>query len=102
MYCPNCKSEYREGYTVCTDCKIDLVDELPDEEMDESERFSEVLHTIQKENLGIIKSLLDSENITYKIFDESFGNLYPVPGTNRLFVVASDYEKAVDLLKDFK
>lgn len=32
MWCPNCKNEYREGITVCPDCKCDLVAELVDEE----------------------------------------------------------------------
>lgn len=30
-WCPKCKYEYREGITVCADCKIPLVDELTDE-----------------------------------------------------------------------
>lgn len=25
MICPNCKAEYEEGYTQCSDCHIDLV-----------------------------------------------------------------------------
>jgi hypothetical protein len=29
MRCPVCKSEYREGFATCSDCHIDLVDELP-------------------------------------------------------------------------
>lgn len=28
-WCPNCRSEYREGFTECADCKVALVDELP-------------------------------------------------------------------------
>lgn len=28
-WCPKCKSEYREGFTVCTDCGAELVDEEP-------------------------------------------------------------------------
>ena len=27
-WCPNCKTEYQEGYTVCNDCKVELVAEL--------------------------------------------------------------------------
>jgi hypothetical protein len=29
MYCPQCKSEYRPGFTRCSDCDVDLVWELP-------------------------------------------------------------------------
>jgi hypothetical protein len=29
MFCPICKSEYREGYTRCTDCDVPLVATLP-------------------------------------------------------------------------
>jgi len=29
MFCPQCKAEYRPGFTHCTDCDVDLVYELP-------------------------------------------------------------------------
>jgi hypothetical protein len=29
-YCPRCGCEYRQGFTVCSDCGVDLVDELPE------------------------------------------------------------------------
>lgn len=29
MFCPNCKAEYRPGFTHCVDCDVDLVCELP-------------------------------------------------------------------------
>lgn len=28
-WCPKCRSEYREGFTTCADCKETLVSELP-------------------------------------------------------------------------
>lgn len=31
-WCPKCKTEYREGFTVCADCGSDLVAEQPPEE----------------------------------------------------------------------
>jgi hypothetical protein len=31
MFCPQCKAEYRQGFTRCADCDVALVDELPEE-----------------------------------------------------------------------
>ena len=31
MYCPECRSEYREGFTKCADCGVELVSSLPPE-----------------------------------------------------------------------
>jgi hypothetical protein len=32
MFCPECKAEYRPGFTQCSDCAVDLVEELPKEQ----------------------------------------------------------------------
>ena len=29
MFCPECKAEYRQGFTQCADCDVELVTELP-------------------------------------------------------------------------
>jgi hypothetical protein len=29
MFCPQCKAEYRPGFSRCSDCEVDLVNELP-------------------------------------------------------------------------
>ena len=29
VFCPQCKAEYRQGFTHCADCDVDLVWELP-------------------------------------------------------------------------
>ena len=38
MYCPQCKAEYRPGFTQCADCDVDLVWELPQEGLEPRQR----------------------------------------------------------------
>ena len=42
-FCPKCKSEYKEGIKECVDCKIPLVDFLPETDYEISEEQSEAL-----------------------------------------------------------
>lgn len=37
MFCPQCKAEYRRGFTHCPDCDVDLVWELPKEALEKPE-----------------------------------------------------------------
>ena len=30
-WCPNCKAEYQEGYSKCSDCGVALVDSIEEE-----------------------------------------------------------------------
>lgn len=35
MFCPKCKAEYIKGITFCSECRVDLVDELIEEHCDD-------------------------------------------------------------------
>jgi hypothetical protein len=51
-WCPKCKAEYREDFTICADCKVELVDELPQEKSESeakdnnSYNFDELINTV--------------------------------------------------------
>ena len=32
MFCPECRAEYRPGFTRCSDCAVDLVHEVPEQD----------------------------------------------------------------------
>jgi len=38
MFCPECKAEYRVGFTRCADCDVDLVANLPEAKAESSDR----------------------------------------------------------------
>lgn len=69
MFCPVCRAEYREGFTFCSDCQMDLVPKLEETDSESGyfllwEGEDAVLHdslleVFQKENLPYVDTPLD-------------------------------------------
>lgn len=103
VFCPKCKAEYQDGIFVCDDCKADLVGELKQEipflnDGEDLEFVTELL-TIETGKIGLIKSVLDEENIVYFIQGENA--LYMQPGVAaRLLVKKDQVERVREILKD--
>jgi len=57
-WCPKCRNEYREGFTVCADCGVALVDVLGAEEKEKS-----VIYTSSKEEIEHIYEFLTTSDI---------------------------------------
>jgi hypothetical protein len=104
MFCPKCKSEYRDGYYKCATCNIDLVPEIPTESEQEPEfiEWEEVLSTKNNGDIALLKSILDSENITYYFHGEHFNVVRPWVQPAILMVDRNDVEKTNELIKDLK
>ena len=67
MFCPVCKSEYREGFTKCSDCGAELVNRLPDASSDADSEEMEILWAGQDARFqGEICDRLDATNIPYE------------------------------------
>jgi len=66
-FCPKCRAEYREGFSRCSDCEVDLVDELPPEEeemVDEEPSDLVQLHVFAGDLYGeMVKEALENEGI---------------------------------------
>lgn len=92
-WCPKCKNEYIEGITTCTECGVELVDELP-EEINPEEPFT--LCTVADEETG-------GKFISYL----AYGGITTaglIPEENGTFQVAVAYfekEDAEDLISKF-
>ncbi len=100
MFCPKCRTEYREGFSVCADCDSELVDELPPEEKPEFIDYVEVMGTYNPADIALIRSILDAENITYYFNAEHFIYVRPLAEPVRLMVKKDEAEKAKEVLKD--
>ena len=102
MFCPKCRAEYREGFTTCSDCHIDLVDVLPLIPEPEFINFEEILATDDPADVVFLKSLLESEGIQYFFKGEHFLYMRPLADPVRLMVRQDQLEETVELLKDVK
>lgn len=106
MYCPQCKAEYRPGITVCADCGVPLVYELPEEEPKKKpktrpeEQFVELLATYNYADIAIIRSILDDAKITYYFTGDLTLMTRPFVDPARLMVKKPQIEQAKDHLKD--
>jgi hypothetical protein len=100
MICPECGSEYREGFTHCSDCDVDLV-EPPEEEPD-----VELVSVYQSGNpalLPIVESLLRDAQIEFMTTGRSVQALQGAVGSSFVvpveFWVRSEYaDQALELL----
>jgi len=71
MFCPQCRTQYKEGFYTCKRCGVSLVSELPPGPAPGSLEFEKILVFLGPSDVAIIKSLLDSEGIAYYIKGDS-------------------------------
>ena len=102
MFCPKCRAEYRDGFHTCSDCNVELVDELQPLPEPEFVDFVEILATYNPADVVFLKSLLESEGIQYFFKGEHFMYMRPLADPVRLMVRQDQVEEAIELIKDVK
>lgn len=92
-WCPKCKNEYREGITTCSDCNVELVDDLSEVVSDSK---SLVFTTEHKEKTDdFIKYLAYSGIHSYSVEPDENEFIWS------LYVAEEDYKKASKLFTGF-
>jgi hypothetical protein len=100
MFCPECKAEYRPGFTHCSDCDVDLVEELPEKEAS-SDGEPVLLWECagQSECVGVCSDLKNAD-IPYKV-DQVPSERTVKMGVQwryRILISPSDLDRAKDVL----
>jgi hypothetical protein len=110
MYCPKCRTEYQKGSTTCADCEVPLVTQLPPEppppQAPEYVNFINLYSPQNESEMSLIKSILDSEGISYFVRNDNFGSLEVGPhiglfNAKMIQVQDDQYESAKELLNDY-
>jgi hypothetical protein len=77
MFCPRCKAEYREGFTHCADCDVDLVYAVAGEAGAEPIREGRLVQLWAGDDLALHAALLeDLESAGVRFLNKPVGH-YP-------------------------
>jgi hypothetical protein len=106
MFCPQCKSEYRFGFTRCSDCGLVLVDRMPADipavtpKGDAQAEFVIVRSYANEFDADLDKTVLDTAGIESTVTSHDTGGGSPALGWRRidLLVTSEDAKEASDLL----
>ncbi len=65
LICPKCGSAYREGFTKCSDCDIDLINEKDSFNKKEPKKieWSFLINVLEEHEIANIKSMLEENEI---------------------------------------
>jgi len=99
MYCPICKTEYREGFTKCADCMVPLVETLPPEKPEPIPEYvdlQEIMTSISLGDIEIGRSILNDNQIPCVVEGET-----AIGMPARILVPKDKAKKAKEALKDF-
>ena len=102
MFCPECRSEYRRGFTRCSDCDVPLVSTLPREEDSPVEGNGEIAVFVASDmfEAETIKGLLEASNIEAWLAPEN-SSLRGLPGAVPVLVRSDQAELAEEILEQY-
>ena len=100
LFCPECEEEFPDTSPTCSECNVELVSSLREEEFPE---LAVVCTILNEANAYIIRGFLESENIPCQLENISF-HAGPAPVADlmkvRLWGRKEDVERARKLLEE--
>lgn len=107
MFCPECETEYREGFEICADCQVELVPELRGEP--EPGDLAPLLHDGNPALIARVAERLELESIPYVVqagtalplFDGEIETLdRPAGWEGRMWVTAAEQEHGTAIVEE--
>jgi hypothetical protein len=102
MFCPQCKAEYRDGFSRCSDCDVNLVSELPipasgpDTVSEEDMRLPYTTHD-QTDCVAFCRRLIAAK-IPFKVAESNRQYLKGVESNFAIGVPSYFYKEAEEIL----
>ncbi len=100
MFCPECRTEYRPGFTHCTDCDVDLVAKLPTPEPDiDSAELSHVWTGKDQDRCPELCRDFKAKGIPFKVEQSRHQYLQRVDEKYRISVPSEFFQRAKRAIK---
>lgn len=98
MWCPVCRAEYRQGFTRCLKCDVDLVDALPPNPMPGYENLAAVFEG-DSDSAAVACAAVEGAGIESWMQDEEVHGLFPSLGLSKVLVREEDEKRALKVLE---
>ena len=95
MFCPQCKAEYRSGFTHCSDCDVDLVEQLlPKSDYSNIKKMKRVWFCDERESCKYVCAGLNAAGIPFRVKQRKHQFLWNLDEYYEVFVPTEFYDKA--------